>query len=146
MVNSAGATWQARFCGTRCPVAGSPIEDILQKKMRAFAAPAAIAIARYRFAGRDTLSALFMSLLMIPPVVLGVAFLRFFSLTGLFGTMTGLLIAHVVVVFPFALCMVLASATGMDKRIDDAAVSVGASRPIVYRRIILPLMVPGLAS
>ncbi|MCX7325927.1 MAG: ABC transporter permease subunit [Hyphomicrobiales bacterium] len=112
----------------------------------AFAAPAAIAIARYRFAGRDALRALFMSLLMIPPILLGIAFLRFFSLTGLSGTMTGLVIAHVVVVFPFALCMVLARVAGMDKRIEDAAVSLGASRPIVYRRIILPLMVPGLAS
>ncbi len=34
----------------------------------------------------------------------------------------------------------------MDKRIEDAAVSLGASRSIVCRRTILPLMVPGLAS
>ncbi|HRK23452.1 MAG TPA: ABC transporter permease [Beijerinckiaceae bacterium] len=112
----------------------------------AFATPAAIAIARYRFAGRDALAALFMSPLMIPHIVLGIAFLRFFSLVGLSGTTQGLVIAHVIVVFPFALRMVLASAAGMDKRIEDAAVSLGASRSIVYRRVILPLMVPGLAS
>lgn len=112
----------------------------------AFAAPAAIAIARYRFAGRDALAALFMSPLMIPHIVLGIAFLRFFSLIGLSGTTTGLVIAHVIVVFPFALRMVLASATGMDKRIEDAAVSLGSSRITVYSRIVLPLMLPGLAS
>jgi len=111
-----------------------------------FAAPAAVAIARYRFFGRDALAALFMSPLMIPHVVLGIAFLRFFSLIGLSGTMTGLVIAHVVIVFPFALRMVLASAIGMDKRIEDAAVSLGASRVTVYHRIVFPLMLPGLAS
>ena len=41
----------------------------------AFAVPAALAIARYKFPGRDALSALFLSPLMIPHVVLGIAFL-----------------------------------------------------------------------
>jgi putative spermidine/putrescine transport system permease protein len=111
-----------------------------------FAVPAAIAIARYRFVGRDALSAFFMSPLMIPHVVLGIAFLRFFQMLGLSGTATGLVIGHVVVIFPFAMRMVLASATGMDKRIEDAAAALGAGRLTVYRRIILPLIVPGLAS
>ena len=48
------------------------------------------AIARYRFAGREALTALFMSPLMIPHVVLGIAFLRFFTQIGLGGTLAGL--------------------------------------------------------
>lgn len=112
----------------------------------AFAVPAAIAITRYRFPGRDALNALFMSPLMIPHVVLGIAFLRFFSLIGLSGTQTGLLISHVVIVFPFALRMSLAAATGMDRRIEDAAASLGATRSTTFRRITLPLMLPGIAS
>jgi len=111
-----------------------------------FAAPASIAIARYRFVGREALSAFFMSPLMIPHVVLGIAFLRFFQMIGLSGTTTGLIIGHVVVIFPFAMRMVLAAATGMDRRIEDAAASLGATRGTVYRRIILPTILPGLAS
>lgn len=65
-----------------------------------FAVPAALAIARYRFPGRDALAALFLSPLMIPHVVLGIAFLRFFTSLGLGGTFAALLIAHVIVVFP----------------------------------------------
>ena len=53
--------------------------------------------------GREALTALFMSPLMIPHVVLGIAFLRFFTQIGLGSTFLGLLLAHVVVVFPFAL-------------------------------------------
>ncbi|MGI4795138.1 MAG: ABC transporter permease, partial [Janthinobacterium lividum] len=112
----------------------------------AFATPAALAIARRRFPGRDALSAFFLAPLMIPLVVLGIAFLRFFSAIGLSGTMVGLIISHVIVVFPFALRMVLASATGMDQRIEDAALSLGAPRWTVVRRMMLPLVLPGIVS
>jgi len=111
-----------------------------------FAVPAGITIARYRFIGRDALNAFFMSPLMIPHVVLGIAFLRFLSGLGLSGTIFGLVIGHVVIVFPFAMRMVLANASGMDKRIEDAAASLGAGRVTIYRRVILPLIIPGVAS
>lgn len=112
----------------------------------AFSVPAALAIARYRFRGRDAITALFLSPLMIPHVVLGIAFLRFFTTIGIGGTFVGLVISHVVVVLPFALRLVLASATGMDRSIEHAAVSLGASPGIVFRRITLPLIAPGVAS
>ena len=112
----------------------------------AFSLPAALAIARYRFPGRDTFAALFMSPLMIPHVVLGVAFLRFFTQVGLGGTFAGLLLAHIVIVFPFALRLVLASAVGMDRAIENAAISLGASPATVFRRVTVPLILPGLVS
>jgi putative spermidine/putrescine transport system permease protein len=111
-----------------------------------FAVPAALAIARYRFRGRDTLAALFLSPLMIPHVVLGIAFLRFFTSLGLGGTFTALLVAHVVVVFPFALRLTLAAATGMDRSVEMAAVSLGAGGLTLFRRVTLPLILPGVIS
>jgi putative spermidine/putrescine transport system permease protein len=111
-----------------------------------FAVPAALAIARHQFRGREALSALFLSPLMIPHVVLGIAFLRFFTQTGLSGTFTALLIAHVVVVFPFALRLTLAAATGMDRSIEMAAVSLGANNWTLFRRVTLPLILPGVVS
>src|SRR5215470_9464236 len=76
------------------------------------AVPAALAIARYRFRGRDALAGLFLSPLLIPHVVLGVAFLRFFTQIELGGKCAGLLLAHLVIVFPFAFRLTLASAAG----------------------------------
>lgn len=108
--------------------------------------PAALAIARYRFPGREAITALFMSPLMIPHVVLGVAFLRFFTQLGIGGTFTGLVLSHIVIVFPFALRLVLASAAGMDRSIENAAISLGASGFAVFRRVTLPLVLPGVAS
>ena len=111
-----------------------------------FSVPAALAIARYRFPGREAITALFMSPLMIPHVVLGIAFLRFFTQVGLGGTTVGLILSHIVIVFPFALRLVLASAVGMDRAIEHAAISLGASNAAVFRRVTLPLVLPGVAS
>jgi putative spermidine/putrescine transport system permease protein len=112
----------------------------------AVSVPAALAIARYRFRGREAMTALFMSPLMIPSVVLGIAFLRFFTLVGLAGTFTGLVLGHIIVVMPFALRLTLASAVGLDRTIEHAAISLGASAGVVTRRVILPLILPGLVS
>ena len=112
----------------------------------ALAVPAALAIARYRFAGRDALTTLFMSPLMVPHVVLGIAFLRFFSQIGLSGTFVGLVASHVIVVVPFALRLVLSTSFGIDQRIEQAAISLGASSAVTFRRVTLPLLLPGIAS
>jgi putative spermidine/putrescine transport system permease protein len=111
-----------------------------------FSVPAALALARYRFPGREALTAFFLSPLMIPHVVLGVAFLRFFTQVGLGGTFLGLLLAHVVIVMPFALRLVLAASTGIDRSIENAAGSLGAGGFTVFRRVTLPLILPGVAS
>ena len=110
------------------------------------AVPAALGIVRHRFPGREAMTALFMSPLMVPHVVLGIAFLRFFSQIGLNGTFLGLVLSHVIVILPFALRLVLAASYGMDRRIEHAAVSLGASASTVFRRVTLPLILPGVVS
>ena len=110
------------------------------------AVPAALALVRYRFPGRGVLTAFFMSPLMIPHVVLGVAFLRFFSTAGITGSFFWLALTHVVVVMPYALRLVLASATGLDRDAEKAALSLGANRATAFRRIVLPLILPGVVG
>ena len=110
------------------------------------AVPAALAIARYQFSGRAALTAFFLSPLMIPHVVLGVSFLRFFTQIGLSGTFIGLVLAHIIIIMPYALRLVLASVTGLDRDAEKAALSLGASHWTVFRRVTLPLIVPGLTG
>lgn len=50
--------------------------------------------------GRDAMTALFMSPSMVPHVVLGIAFLHFFTQIGLSGTFLGLVLSHVIVILP----------------------------------------------
>lgn len=112
----------------------------------ALAVPAALALVRHRFPGRGALTAFFLSPLMIPHVVLGVAFLRFFTTLSVTGSFFWLALTHVVVVMPYALRLVLAAATGLDRDAERAALSLGASRFTAFRRVVLPLILPGVVG
>ena len=110
------------------------------------AVPAGMAIAWHRFPGRDAILGLLLSPLMVPHVVLGIALLRFLTQLGLSGSMAGLTAAHTVIVLPYVLRLVVAAATGFDRSISQAAESLGASGWTVFRRIELPLILPGVAG
>ena len=112
----------------------------------AVAIPAGLALARHRFIGREALSALFMSPLTIPHIVLGIALLRYLTQIGMGSTFAGLVAGHVLLVTPFALRLVIASAASMDGRIQQAAVSLGAGPFATLRRVTLPLILPGVVS
>lgn len=108
--------------------------------------PAALAIGRYRFIGREALLAFVMSPLMVPTVVLGVAFLRFLTLVGLQGTFTGLVVCHAVVIGPYVARMLLSAVAGLDRNVERAAVSLGASRFTTFRRATVPMLLPGIVG
>lgn len=112
----------------------------------ALAVPSAVALARHRFPGRDVVSGFLMSPMMIPNVVLGIAFLRFFNIIGLTGSFTLLCCAHIIFIMPYAMRLILAATIGMDRDAENAARSLGASRLTTFRRIFLPLILSGLAG
>ncbi len=110
------------------------------------AIPAGMAIAWHRFKGREALLGLLLSPLMVPPIVLGIAMLRFLTQIGGSGTMAGLIAAHTVIVMPYVLRLVVAAATGFDRSIAHAAESLGASPLTVFWRVELPSILPGVAG
>lgn len=110
------------------------------------AVPAGLAIARHNFPGRNFLNGLFLSPLIIPHLVLGVALLRTFTLIGATGSFFWLALAHVVIITPYALRLVLASVEGSDRSAEQAALSLGASQATVFRRITLPMILPGVTG
>ena len=73
------------------------------------AVPAGIAITRYDFPGRGFLNGLFLSPLIIPHLVLGVALLRLFALIGGTGSFGWLVFAHALIVTPYTLRLVVAA-------------------------------------
>lgn len=110
------------------------------------ALPAGLAIGRLSFAGRDFLNALFLSPLIIPTLVLGVALMRLFASMGVSGSFGWLVVAHVVVISPYVLRLVLAAVVGMDKGAEQAAQSLGAGPWTVFRRVTLPMILPGITG
>jgi len=112
----------------------------------ALSVPAALAIDRYDFPGRNGLNALFLSPLIIPHLVLGVAFLRLFALIGGTGSFGWLVASHVVIITPYVLRLVMASFTGLDRSAEQAAMTLGASHWTVFRRVTAPMILPGITG
>ncbi|GAB2727748.1 ABC transporter permease [Comamonas sediminis] len=112
----------------------------------ALAVPAAIALVRYEIPGRGALQALFLSPLIIPHLVLGVAMLRMFSLVGGQGSFGWLIFAHALVVMPYTMRLVMAALIGFDRSAEQAAYSLGASNATVFKRITLPMILPGITG
>ncbi|WP_029573390.1 ABC transporter permease, partial [Pseudomonas syringae] len=110
------------------------------------AVPAALAITRHTFPGRNFFNALFLSPIIIPHLVLGVAMLRLFALMGVNGSFAWLIFAHVLVITPYVLRLVLAAAIGIDRSAEHAAESLGADRFTLFRQITLPMILPGVAG
>jgi len=110
------------------------------------AVPAALAMTRFEFRGREALNGLFLSPLIVPHLVLGVAFLRLLALTGATGSFVSLAACHVIVITPYVLRLVLAALSGMDRSAEQAAVTLGASPTTVFLRITFPMIRPGITG
>jgi putative spermidine/putrescine transport system permease protein len=107
---------------------------------------ASYAIFRRMLPGSEALTSVLMSPLIIPSVVIGVALLQYFTLVGLRGSFAILLIAHVVITVPYIVRSALASLSGVDPAVEEAARVLGANGFTTFRLVTLPLIKPGLVA
>jgi putative spermidine/putrescine transport system permease protein len=108
--------------------------------------PAAFAIRRRQFIGRELILSLFTAPLLLPSIVLGLAILLVFVQARLLGTYTGLIIAHLIITTPYVIRIMLTAFSTLPPSVEDAATMLGASPLTVVRRVTLPLMLPGFAA
>ena len=108
--------------------------------------PAAYAIARLRFRGRDVILAFLTAPLLLPTIVLGLAMLLVFYPLELAATYPGLVAAHMTVTLPFVVRIVATALSTLPVEIEDAAATLGAAPLTVFRRVTLPLMAPGVIA
>lgn len=110
------------------------------------AMPAAVALTRWSFRGRDALISLFTAPLLLPSIVLGLAILVIFAGYGLVSSWPGVVIAHLVITLPYALRVLMTGLSTMPPFVEDAAGTLGAAPWQVFRQITLPLMTPALVA
>ena len=121
--------------------------------------PLAWLLARTEFPGRRLLRALCVLPMVLPPVVGGVALLAAFGRRGVLGaplaeltgvtlpfSTAGVVVAVTFVSMPFLIITVEAGFRAVDRRLEDAAATLGASRWTVLRRVTLPLLAPSLLA
>jgi putative spermidine/putrescine transport system permease protein len=107
---------------------------------------AGLALVRYRFFGRDFALTLLLSPLIVPQVVVGMAFLVTLSSFGIVSSVVSLAILHVVITLPFATRVVIAALEGASPSLEDAACSLGAPPAKAFLLVTLPLVRSGIVA
>ena len=106
----------------------------------------AIGLARASFRLKPVVIGLIVSPMVIPIVITAVGSYFFLVEIGLVGTYPGLILAHTVLAVPFVVITVLATLNGFDQNLLRAASGLGASPLTAFRRVMLPIIFPGVAS
>ena len=107
---------------------------------------AAYALVRYSFPGKGAMATLVMAPLEMPQIVLGIALLNYMSGLGLVGSLTGLILGHLVVTLPFTVRLVSISVHNLDLALERAAQNLGATPLQTFWRVTLPLLRPGIVA
>ncbi|MGY3204592.1 molybdate ABC transporter permease subunit [Streptomyces sp. TE5632] len=144
--------WQALRLSLVCATAATAVSLVV-------GVPLAWLLARTEFRGRGLVRALVTLPLVLPPVVGGVALLMALGRNGVVGkwldawfgitlpfTTAGVVLAEAFVAMPFLVISVEGTLRAADRRYEEAAATLGASRFTAFRRVTLPLIAPGVAA
>ena len=107
---------------------------------------AAMGLARTRFVGRGLLSALLISPMVVPIVVVAVSTYLVFARIGLSESYLGLVLVHAALGAPFVVTTVLATLQGFNHNLVRASLSLGASPLETFFKVTLPVIAPGVIS
>jgi multiple sugar transport system permease protein len=108
--------------------------------------PAAYAIARLRFKGRQLALYLFLVVQMFSPVVVVISLFKTFSKLGLLDSYLGLIVINAVFSMAFSIWLLSGYFKSIPIEIEEAAFIDGATRRQTVLRIILPIAAPGLVT
>ena len=106
----------------------------------------AVGMAKSRFRAQNLLENVSLIPMMLPEIILGMAYLSFFSILQVPFGMVTLIIAHTAFCIPYVYMLVKARLVGLDKSLPEAARDLGASEARVFFDITLPLIAPAIAS
>jgi len=105
---------------------------------------AAMGLARLPAVARLLAAGLILSPLIMPVIIVAIGVYYAFARFGLVGTPLGLVLAHTCLAVPFVVTSVGASLAGFDRRLEMAALSLGATPIGTFRQVTLPLILPGV--
>lgn len=165
----AGLLWRAPWRSVASDLAAPDVRTALRLSLEtslaavavclAFGLPLAWVLARLEFPGRRLLRALTVLPMVLPPVVGGIALLFAFGRRGIVGqylerwfgvilpfSTKGAILAEAFVAMPFLVISVEGAIRAADLRYEEAAVTLGASRLVVFTRVTLPLIAPGISA
>jgi putative spermidine/putrescine transport system permease protein len=106
--------------------------------------PAALGLVRGRFPGRGLAQALILSPVVAPGIVVAIGLYYVYARYGLVGSPLALVVGQTALCVPFVVINVSAALAGIDKRLEQAALNLGATPWGVFHQVTLPLIRPGI--
>ena len=107
---------------------------------------AAYALSRMDFRGRHHFVGWVLSTRMMPPVAVAIPMFFIYQRFGLLDTYTGVVLVHALMNLPLAVLLLKSFFDDIPREIDESALVDGASRWLVFRRIVLPMAKGGIAA
>ncbi|MBA2654657.1 MAG: spermidine/putrescine ABC transporter permease PotC [Gammaproteobacteria bacterium] len=125
----------------------SLIIGILAATIASFMATlAATSLYRYKFYGKRFLHGLLFILIVSPDIVMAISLLMLYSWLQIPLGFWTLLLSHITFCMPFITIIIYSRMTSLNKYIFEAAKDLGANDTVIFRRIIIPLLWPGILS
>ena len=100
----------------------------------------AFALDRYRVPYAGLIRGFGVLPILIPPVIIGVAYMSYFFLVGFSGTIYNLMIAHGIFYSPFPLVLISSGLDEMDRSVEEAAMNLGATRWVTLKTVTFPII------
>lgn len=105
-----------------------------------------ILLSRFEFRGKGLLTGVAIMPLIVPYVVLGVAFLILFKAFDVPLSIVTVSVGHAIIALPYAALIVLVRLIGAEPQLEDAAMDLGATYPGALRLVVLPMAAPAIVS
>ena len=108
--------------------------------------PAAYALARKNFAGKNLVMLLFILPLIIPPITYGIPMATVMYQAHLGGTLYGVILANLVPALPFVILVMTPFIEQIDPTLESAARVFGAGTVRIFWHVLIPLLLPGILA
>jgi putative spermidine/putrescine transport system permease protein len=112
----------------------------------AIGVPAAYALARKSFRGKQLVMLLFLLPLIIPPITYGIPLATVMYKVNLAGTLPGVILANLVPALPFVILVMTPFIEQIDQTLESAARVFGANTFRIFWHILIPLLLPGILA
>jgi spermidine/putrescine transport system permease protein len=105
-----------------------------------------LALTRYQFRGRGPLNMLIYVPMATPEVILGASLLSLWASLGVQRGLMTIVIAHVMFNISYVVVTVRARIAGFNRSLEEAAMDLGADEWTTFRKVTLPLILPGILA
>ncbi len=109
-------------------------------------APAGYALSRFDFRGKSVFRILILMTRAFPLPLLALPLAVMYIRLGMDDTLIGLALVHTILAVPFSVLITFSLFSGIPVELEEAAWTLGCSRPQAFFKVVLPLILPGIAA